>query len=176
MGLAASAAILATAGLGLAGTANAAPASHSVRAASARPADFTGIGFERDNIKIEGFDHGCLTYAHPVAGSQVATAPCNGGHNWDYILSPDGSQAVFKAFGTSLALADSGGRIVLEPYNQTSDSLALSTVVTDGNGTGFTETAFAENHSIWVMATGISGNVVPSGVKNVHDAWVPLGG
>lgn len=154
---------------------------HGMSSASSAPSvahaqlmDFTGQSFEQDNIKIEGFDHGCLTFAHPVAGSAIGTAPCNGGHNWNWIISPDGSQEVFEANGTSLVLGDSGGHIVLVPFNKTSASLHIGTLVLDGNGMSFRETAFSEALSVGVMATGITGNVVP-GAVNVHSAWQPLG-
>ena len=161
------------AGVVLSGTASGLSAAPAAPASHAKLVDFSG-GFETDNQKVEGFDHGCLTFAHPVAGSAIGTAPCDGGHNWDIFMSPDGTQVVLRAHGTQLALADSGGNIVLEPANKTSDSLkVLEPGVVDGNGTVFLPLSFDENQAVWIMATGITGNVIASRTLNVHDAWLP---
>lgn len=161
------------------GTALASPASAATGSprpphaltAGARPADFTNIGSITANVKIQGWDGNCITFAHPVIGSVVAMAPCNGGHNWDWVASSDGLQVVMEAHGTNFAIGDSGGQLQLRPYNQTSDSFVSpqNTQFTK-NGVFYQGYAFSETNPNFVyMKVGAdNATLTPSTAFTIH--------
>lgn len=147
-------------------------------------ADFTG-GTQEDNVKIEsGGDDGCLTYAHPVLSTPLGIVPCDGSHNFDVVISPDGHQEVWKLHGTDLAIGDQSGEITSKAFNKTSDSLfspsgfaGCQITKTIGNQqVTFLSIAFEESmpNDVWIEAS--SGSVVALHSCNVHTTWAVVSG